>query len=127
MRTLNQIAQDYMVVYQRAFELKTRKAQLKNLERCEDLRHEFWGTLSEVLEQGDVLTGARFGITGIIGGAGVAHADAKLTVLDVYTHSITVSIPTSEYPQGEVFRVDFLDGWMGQSNLKELMRVKGLG
>lgn len=119
-----EIKNEYMTTYRQGLKLKTKKASSKKFDRCHELRLQFGEELEKLLKSGDVLTGVRFGVTGIIGGAGAVDASAKITVLDVFTQQIVVGIPTQEYPNGEVFKIDFLDGWLGELNLNALLSIK---
>jgi len=124
MRSIVDIKNEYMATYRQGLNLKTKKASQKKFDRCHEIRMEFRDALSALLSAGDKLTGVRFGVTGVIGGAGAVGPQAVITVLDVYTQQIVVGIPTQEYPNGEVFKIDFLDGWMGELNLNALLTIK---
>jgi hypothetical protein len=124
MRTLLDISNEYRATYRQGLNLKTKKASQKKFEICRELSREFGDVLQETLQEGEVLTGALFGITGIIGGAGAAYPEAKITVLNVYSEQVVVAIPTAEYPNGEVFKINFLDGYMAERNLNALLTLK---
>lgn len=108
----------------KARSLKTRKAQEKAWDKVQALRFELSEVLSAKYPKGATLPEVRLNVYGIVSGVGAIDSGSQATVLDVYSKEIVVSVPTSEYPNGEVFKVPFADGSIfGKRNLDKLLTI----
>lgn len=125
-KTLVSIYSQYRAAYERGLSLKTAKAQRKAFDLADAKRLEFntWLALyfrpGEVLElQSDFAVTQKYPLT-----AGILKKGALIEVLDVMGGALNVAVSTDEYPDGEVFSINFLDGFCAHLNVQNLDKIK---
>lgn len=108
----------------KARSLKTKGAQSKAWDKVREVEVAVHDVISGLYSNGQPLPTGVFTVLGIVSGMGAINDGRSATVLDVYLREIVVSVPTSEYPNGEVFRVPFLEcGKLGRLNLNKLVGI----
>lgn len=115
----------YKAHYSRGLALKTVKAQRKAFDKADALRLEFDEVAAVYFPRGmKFQLGSDFGVTQKYPfTAGALHKGAVVEILDVMGGALNVSVPTVEYPTGEVFSINLLDGYMGHLNIQNVNSI----
>jgi hypothetical protein len=119
---LQSMSTEYALLYKKGLTLKSEKARQKAFDRVEDLRLQFGLELANEVNYGaEIVLKSNFAATQKYPfSCGMIHKGAKVKILDCTAQGVNVAVPTAEYPEGEVFHVDFFDGAMGQLNLANI-------
>jgi len=116
----NELTKQLEQAYNKVYSVKTKAAINKQRDRLIDIE----SNISDILKTKytEYLPKGYFTVYGIISGVGgIESTGSNIKILDVYLREIVVSVPTKEYPNGEVFKVPFSENKFGMLNLDRLL------